>query len=154
MQERFKTFTVLISKINRLIRKIKTEEMVEFDLKSTHVSCLYYLYESEGLTSSGLTDITQEDKALVSRALEQLEEGGFVSCDAEYKKRYRSRLHLTPRGERMGRIIASKIDEFFVLVGEGLEDEDRDAMYRSLNKICDNLENICKIYEGEVKNER
>ena len=31
MKDRFQTFTVLIAKMNRCIRKIKTEEMAEFD---------------------------------------------------------------------------------------------------------------------------
>ena len=35
MQGRFETFTVLITTINRSIRKIKTEEMAEFDLKDS-----------------------------------------------------------------------------------------------------------------------
>ena len=47
MIERFETFTVLITKISRSIRKIKTEEMAKFNLKSPHVSCLYYLFKSE-----------------------------------------------------------------------------------------------------------
>lgn len=41
MEGRFETFTVLISSINRCIKKIKAEEMAECDLKSIHVSCLY-----------------------------------------------------------------------------------------------------------------
>ncbi|MBQ7880983.1 MAG: hypothetical protein IJ358_04000 [Clostridia bacterium] len=44
MEQRFETFTVQIAKISRCIRKIKSEEMAEFNLKSPHVSCLYYLY--------------------------------------------------------------------------------------------------------------
>ena len=46
MKERFETFTLLLSKINRSIRKIKTEEMEEFNLKCPHVYCLYYLHKS------------------------------------------------------------------------------------------------------------
>ena len=44
MEERFKTFTVLISKISRNIKKIKNQEMAEYGLRSVHVTCLYYLY--------------------------------------------------------------------------------------------------------------
>lgn len=43
MEERFETFTVLIARINRGIKRIKAEEMAEFGLKGPHVSCLYYL---------------------------------------------------------------------------------------------------------------
>ena len=64
MIDRFQTFTVLVAKMNRCIRKIKTEEMAEFDLKSPHVSCLYYLYGADSLTATELCEICEEDKAL------------------------------------------------------------------------------------------
>ena len=44
MKERFETFTVLINRISRNIRKIKNQEMAEYNLRSPHISCLYYLY--------------------------------------------------------------------------------------------------------------
>ena len=78
MMERFETFTLLISQISRSIRKIKTEEMAEFKLKSPHVSCLYYLYKEKTLTAKELCDICDEDKAAISRSLLYLEkEKGF-----------------------------------------------------------------------------
>ena len=86
MKERFKTFTVLIMEINRYIHKIKTEEMSEFDLKSPHVSCLYYLYKAGELTAKELCDISKEDKASVSRSIEYLETNGFISCNSTTKK--------------------------------------------------------------------
>ena len=49
MKERFETFTVLINRISRNIRKIKNQEMAEYHLRSAHVSCLYYLYTNKGL---------------------------------------------------------------------------------------------------------
>ncbi|MBQ7293298.1 MAG: MarR family transcriptional regulator, partial [Clostridia bacterium] len=69
MQDRFKTFTVLIDKLKRCVRKIKNEEVAEYGLKSPHVSCLYYLYISkEPLTAKEIEEICEEDKASVSRS--------------------------------------------------------------------------------------
>ena len=70
MEKRFETFTVLINRISRNIRKIKNQEMAEFHLRSAHISCLYYLYASRGLTAAELCEKCEEDKATVSRALE------------------------------------------------------------------------------------
>ena len=56
MYERFETFTVLIAKISRNIRKIKIQEMAEYDLRSVHVSCLYYLYISDNITATELVE--------------------------------------------------------------------------------------------------
>ena len=73
MQERFETFTVLINRISRNIRKIKNREMAEYHLRSAHISCLYYLYKEGKLTSTALCERCEEDKATISRALEYLE---------------------------------------------------------------------------------
>ena len=70
MEARFETFTVLINRISRSIRKIKNQEMAEYGLRSAHISCLYYLQQGEGLTATDLCERCEEDKATVSRALE------------------------------------------------------------------------------------
>lgn len=149
MQERFKNFTVLISKISRSIRKIKTEEMDEFDLKSPHVSCLYYLLKMESLTAKELCDICGEDKAAISRSIEYLESNGYISCSSVMKKRYKSALILTDNGRDIAIRIADKIDKILNLASAGLSEEKRVIMYESLALICNNLENLCKKYEGD-----
>lgn len=147
MQERFQTFTVLIARLNRCIRKIKTEEMAEFDLKSPHVSCLYYLYKLDSLTSTELCNICEEDKANVSRSIDFLEKNGYLVCRSKTEKRYKSPLILTEKGKETGERIVQKIDAILDAVGEGIPEKDRVIMYRSLSVICDNLQKICEIYD-------
>ena len=147
MQQRFETFTVLISGINRNIRRIKAEEMEEFDLKSHHVSCIYYLYMQDGLTARELCDLCEEDKANISRALEYLEKQGYISRDAAHK-RYRSPLSLTEKGREIGRRLADKIDKMLTAASEGLDEQDREIMYRSLEIISRNLQGICDEYDA------
>ena len=147
MKERFQTFTVLIARLNRCIRKIKTEEMAEFDLKSPHVSCLYYLYKSDSLTSTELCNICEEDKANVSRSIDFLEKNGYLVCRSKTEKRYKSPLILTEKGKETGERIVQKIDAILDAVGEGIPEKDRVIMYRSLSVICDNLQKICEIYD-------
>lgn len=147
MQERFKTFTVLITKINRSIRRIKTEEMAEFDLKSPHVSCLYYLYKAQTLTAKELCDICEEDKAAVSRSIEYLETNGYVTCNSKMQKRYRTPLELTEKGREIGARIVERIDRILGAASEGLDEAERLVMYRSLALISENLQKLCDRYE-------
>ncbi|MBQ7332737.1 MAG: transcriptional regulator [Clostridia bacterium] len=144
--ERFKTFTLLIAKINRNIRKIKNEEMAEFGLKSPHVSCLYYLYKENSLTAKELSDICDEDKGAVSRSIDRLEKLGYLACDSESKKRYKAPLSLTQSGRDVARRIAEKIDAVLDFVGEALEDDERLKFYESLSAVCDNLQKFCEKY--------
>ena len=69
MENRFETFTVLISSISRSIRRLKTEETAEFNLKSPHVSCLYYLLKHGNMTATELCELCDEDKAAISRSI-------------------------------------------------------------------------------------
>ena len=147
MEDRFKTFTVLITKINRCIHKLKTEETVEYKLKSTHVSCLYYLYKAQTLTAKELADICAEDKAAVSRSIDYLEENGFIKCQSVARKRYRAELFLTEKGVSTSKALAEKIDGILELAGAGISDSDRENLYRCLAIINDNLQQICKKYD-------
>ena len=68
MEERFETFTVLIARISRSIKRIKADEMADFELKGPHVSCLYYLSQQDGMTAAELCERCDEDKAAISRS--------------------------------------------------------------------------------------
>ena len=146
MIDRFEMFTVLTSKINRCIKRIKSEEMGEFELKSLHVSCLYYLYKKHGLTAKELQDICGEDKAQISRSLEYLEEKCYIQCNSSLKKRYKSTLYLTEKGMQLGKIISNKIEAILEKVSGELKEEERDVLYHCLNVINNNLHNLCKEY--------
>lgn len=143
MENRFKLFTVLNSKINRCIRKIKTDEMAEFELKSTHVSCLYYLYVEDTLTAKELCDICDEDKGAISRSLDYLENSGYLKCDSKTVKRYKSPIELTEKGKLVAKKISEKIDRVLDEASVGLTEENRVVFYQSLSLISENLEKIC-----------
>ena len=121
--------------------------MVEFDLKSPHVSCIYYLYRFEALTSKELAEICDEDKAAVSRSLDFLEENGFIFCENEMRKRYKSPFQLTQKGLEAGQKLVAKVDRIIEAASQGLSEEDRNTMYRGLAIISENLLRICDGYE-------
>lgn len=150
MKERFETFTILINRISRNIRKIKNQEMAEYNLRSPHVSCLYYLYLSDGLTATELCEQCEEDKATISRSLDYLETNGYLTCDSKSTKRYKSPFLLTEKGREVGKKLADKIDRVLSETSEGLTDEERKAFYRGLAIISDNLDSVSKNYEKSV----
>lgn len=142
MNERFELFTVLINKISRNIKKIKNQEMVEYGLRSTHVSCLYYLYSAKSLTATELCERCEEDKATISRAIDFLEDKGFIECETKTTKRYKSPLFLTEKGKEAGKKIYDAVDRVLDEVGVELTDEQRKTFYSYLMIISDNLEKI------------
>ena len=144
MRERFETFTVLINRISRNIRKIKNQEMAEYNLRSTHVSCLYYIYTLNGATATDLCERCEEDKATISRALDYLDTNGYISREVESTKRYKSPLLLTDKGKEVGKKIADKISGVLDTISVDFTEEERIAVYRSLAIISDSLESVSK----------
>lgn len=144
MQERFETFTVLINRISRNIKKIKNQEMAEYNLRSAHVSCLYYIYILKDATATDLCERCEEDKATISRALDYLYNNGYITREVESTKRYKSPLLLTDKGYEIGRKIADKIDGVLDTISGGLTEEERIAFYRSLSIVSGSLEAVAK----------
>ena len=142
--DRFATFTVLINRISRNIRKIKNQEMVEYNLKSIHVSCLYYLYIEDKMTATDLCERCEEDKATISRALDYLETKGYLICESKSTKRYKSPFILTEEGRDIGKKIADKINGVLDIISTSLTEEERVAFYRSLSIISESLETVSK----------
>jgi len=142
MKERFETFTVLINRISRNIRKIKNQKMAEYNLRSSHISCLYYLYSTEGLTARDLCEHCEEDKATISRALDYLETNGYLTCNSKNAKRYKSPLVLTEKGLTVAKKIADKIGSVLEEISVELTEEERISFYRSLSIISNSLEAV------------
>ena len=146
MKERFETFTVLINRISRNIRKIKNQEMAEYGLRSTHISCLYYMFTNEGITATDLCERCEEDKATISRTVDYLETNGYLTCESKSAKRYKSPLVLTEKGLEVAKKIAYKIDSVLAEISVGLTEEERVAFYHSLSVISESLDKVAKKY--------
>ncbi len=144
MDERFQAFTVLITGISRSIHRIKTVEMSEFELRSSHVSCLYYLYKKGSLTAREICDLCEEDKANISRAVRFLEEKGYIACPEAAGKRYQTQLELTDKGREIGAKIVEKIDRVLAVASDGLTEEEREIMYKGLIAVNNNLNKLCE----------
>ena len=142
MEERFETFTVLIARISRGIKRIKAEEMAEFGLKGPHVSSLYYLSRCGEMTAAELCERCDEDKAAISRSLDDLEKNGYITCESGAGKRYKSPLRLTEKGRAVGRAIGEKSTRIVDAASEGLSERERQTLYRALALISGNLESI------------
>ena len=135
MLHRFSEFVSGITECYRHIQRIKAMEMTELGLKGTHVMCLFYLHQSDGLTAAQLCALCAEDKAAISRTVAELEAGGYL----EGRGKYRAPLLLTEKGRQTARQIEGLVQQWVLLGGDGLTEEERRAFYGALGKIADNL---------------
>lgn len=142
MIKRFDQFVSGITICYKYIQRIKSLEMSELEpgLKGTHVMCLFYLNQNrEGLTGAQLCSLCQEDKAAVSRTVNELVEGGFVAPAEAGGKRYRAALVLTDKGLELAGRVEAQISAWVEAGGDGLSEEERSAFYYALGVISSNL---------------
>ncbi len=144
MQERFQRFTSLISSIGRSIYRMKTEAMAEYDLKSSHLSCIYYLKAGVARTAAQLARLSEEDKANVSRTLGELEKRGLITRELGSRGRPKRTITLTDEGDEIGDFLVKHIENIFATVSDGIEDHEREAMYHALTIIDKRLRTLSK----------
>lgn len=144
MGDRFENFTTYISLAYKYIIKIKSHQMKEFGLKASHVMCLYHLGKNpNGLTSVELGTLCAEDKAGISKTLSELRNKGLVISDNEGARVYRAKHTITTKGEEVYHHINNVIDSIVDEVGDGLSQEERYSLYKSLETITNNLKIAC-----------
>ncbi len=151
MQNRFREFTLLTSNVVRTINKIKNFEMKKYGLKGTQVSCLFYLYGSDGdMTAKDICALCQEDKAAISRALKDLENKGFIVCENDSnKKKYNTLLTLTESGRKVAKQILNTIERILKYDKNFISEQELSEFYQTFNKIYENLKHVSENYGGE-----
>ncbi len=138
---RFEQFTVSVFSITRYWNKIASEEMRGLGLKGSYALYLITLSSvKEEITAARLSELTQRDKADVSRAIAQFQQQGLVE---EYgDNRYRAPIVLTEKGKNLTRQIRKKAEHALKMAGDGLSEEMRQDMYRALEIIASNLKDM------------
>ena len=141
--DRFERFTLSVFSITRYWNKIATEEMRKHGLKGAYVLYLITLSDlEEPPTAARLAEMTQRDKADVSRAISTFQKMGIVEPYGE--NRYRAPVRLTEAGMKLAGEVRRKADSALLQAGQGLSEEMRRNMYRSLDLIAGNMNEICK----------
>lgn len=151
---RFEQFSSAMSSINQSILKLQREEMEKYGLKGVYAQHLSILYHyPQGLTSVQLCEACDKDKAAVSRVVTELERMGLVERIGATGTTYRAPVKLTEKGVEAANFVRDRARVAVEAASQGLSDEDRAVMYRSLELIAKNLQTLCKQGVPEIKNE-
>ena len=138
MINRFAVFCTQINKISHHIQRIKNHEMKEFNLKGIHCMCLFQLHHNDNqLTLTQLAANCNEDKAAISRVVNQLTADGYIHEQPSNK--YRVCLTLTEKGHEVAEQIDSLAASAVDAIGQNLTEEEREIFYQALASISDNI---------------
>lgn len=141
MQDRFTIFTIQISRLHKLIQKLKTDGMGRFGLKAVDTLCLYQLSLHGTLTFSQISEYCDLDAALVSRTLRALVKGGMVEKEGAPGK-YHALYSLTESGQELTGKITRIIEHMQIRADEGIDPEELKTFYRVLGQLTTNFEQM------------
>ncbi len=143
MLERFEKFTQSIGTAYKYVGKIKSNHMSAFDLKGSHVMCIFFLGRTpNGLKATELCELCQEDKGAVSKTLNTLKKRGLVESSVGRLRKYRAVYKITDAGMDVYNKVAVIIEDAVEKCGEGLTEDERLTFYKVLDKIIANLGRI------------
>ena len=145
MQHRVTDFMTLVVAAYKKLQQIKKKQTAiyaAYDIKSQHVMVLFFLgHHSGGLTVTELATLCCEDKSATSRAVEYLVERGYAVHEEDMvRRRWRSKVRITPAGMRLCRIIDHISIEASNLVKEGISEDDLKIFYRVFHQMVKNMD--------------
>lgn len=145
MLERFERFSCAISEISRCWRKLASEELAKYGLKSPHAIYLTTMYKyPEGITVPELCEVCGRDKSDASRMIAILEEKGLARKMVVDGSLYRGLWVLTEEGKTAARQVSLRASKAVELAGKDLTDETREVFYKALASIAENLTVLCR----------
>ena len=147
-QVRFEKFTLLIDGIHKSIHNLKITIAPHLGVKGVHVLWVWELLKNpDGLTAAELAMRSMVNRSLVSREIEALREGGYVVLSLDGGNKYNGKLRLTDKGRELAENIGGEVMRIQNAVDEGIDKEELDAFYKTLEKLNDNF----KKYNAENK---
>ncbi len=151
MVTRFEKFSYFITELSRLLHKIEADEMEALDLKGPHAIYIITLANYEnGITAANLAQCCGKDKADVSRAIGMLMGKGLISKPADAKNNYRAPIFLTEEGMNAAKRLRHKVKAAVDFASRGVSDDDRAALYRSLEAINNNVRELSRIGLSQI----
>lgn len=145
MRSRYEQFAGSVLCLYRYIQKIQRTEMAKYGLKGAHAQCLLIMSRyPDGITAAQLSQISDKDKAAISRTLSELAREGMVERRTKNGNVYRAPLCLTDKGHgaalRVEQIARMAVEQ----AGIGLTEERRTNFYATLDLLATNLQRISK----------
>ena len=145
MLDRFERFSFAISEISRCWRKLASEELAKYELKSPHATYLTTMYKyPQGITVPQLCEVCGKDKSDASRMLAILEEKGLINKQVVDGSLYRGLWVLTEEGKTAAEHVCNRASRAVEMAGKDLTEETRDVFYEALESITLNLRELTK----------
>jgi len=130
----------LISILHRHSQMYINKALKEFSITSAEYSFILALYREEGQTQEELSKYLAIDKAATARAIQTLQEKGYVTKVQDEKDRRCNHIHLTPLANKNREEIIQRIKAWSTYITEGMDTSIIDETYSNLLHMVHTVE--------------
>lgn len=135
------------NKIFRNTQSYLEKVLKSYDLSSGTYPYLFILEKNEGISQIQISNEIGNDKAMSTRAINKLIEGGFVYRNQDEKDNRAYKLYLTPKSKEIIPKIREEIQTVIDLITEDLSKEEMSVTMESLKKIFERTQSLRKMEE-------
>jgi DNA-binding MarR family transcriptional regulator len=138
----------LLEKFFRLKKALSmraVHELKGLEIWPKQASILYCIHKFGPMSSAKLAEHTLSDPAAITRSVDLLAESGMVEKKDSSNDRRAWELHLTPKGEKMARLIGRKQEALANEIFSKLSAKERAAFSDLLDKVTNNLDEMLQI---------
>jgi DNA-binding MarR family transcriptional regulator len=129
-----------IGMIARCFESIANIEFKELDLTKNQYIYLIRICENPGVILERITDMLKVDRSTASRAVEKLNQAGFVRKETGDENRKNVRLYPTEKGAEVFSML-KKVEAYSDSVAlDGITPEEKDILLSLLTKVRRNIE--------------
>lgn len=137
-----RTSALTISTGNRLQSHISQFLQCRYDIGSVEWRMLVVLSEQPDLRMNQITQLTEMDKAAVSRALTKLGEKRLAKAQVDLDNQRSKSWQLTPAGSALHDVVQAEYLRLQTEIFNGIEESDMSQACDVLQSIRDNLDKI------------
>lgn len=130
----------LISIIYRKSQMFWSQMLKEHNITSAEYPILITLQKKNGRTQEEVTAVLDIDKSAVARAVQSLEQKGFLEKKKDARDKRCNRIYLTEKGQLSEQLIQKTIQEWNQILTKNMPKEKTEEMMNLLSQMVDNIQ--------------
>ncbi|MDO9534168.1 MAG: MarR family transcriptional regulator [Bacillota bacterium] len=128
----------LISLLFRYFQIYITDELEPFNIGKGQALFLFALYQQDGLSQEKLAYHLNIDKSTTARALDKLEQAGYVTREKNIKDLRSNQIFLTQKAIEFKPRLYSILERWTTILSEGMTEEEIETALKLLTKMFEN----------------
>jgi DNA-binding MarR family transcriptional regulator len=132
-------FVTRIARIRKALRREFETRAAALEITASQFQVLRSLWESDGVTTSCLTQDASSDGGTVTGILDRLENKGLIRRERSTQDRRAVQIWLTDEGRALEEPLMEIINEINGLALDGLSERQQTQLLKALDKVRENI---------------